>query len=86
MQQTTNGTRPRPFDGEKVIRLKNVRSLDLFCEKPSYDKVLRWARHGVYKGRNDDGRLIVVKLESRREGRLYVTSVEAVARFLEATQ
>lgn len=64
------------FATEKKIRLKCVMSLPIFEERPSYYKVLRWARHG-FRG---------IKLESKREGNFIMTSCEAVARFLEAIQ
>lgn len=66
--------------GEKIIRLKAVCSLPLFVERPSYKKVTAWRRVGI----KANGR--TVKLEARREGRLIFTSVEAVERFVEATQ
>lgn len=64
------------FKGEQRILLKNVGCLDLFHTKPNYRRVWQWTKYGV------DG----IRLESRREGRRRITSVEAVQRFLEATQ
>lgn len=64
------------FKTEKKIRLKCVMSLDCFDERPSYYKVLRWARHG-FRG---------TKLQSKREGNFILTSREAVRRFLDAIQ
>lgn len=65
-----------PLRGETIILLKNVPSLPLFLERPSYRSVKRWRVKGL-RG---------VKLETRREGGRVFTSVEAVSRFLEATQ
>lgn len=64
------------FENERVIQLKNVSALPVFAMRPSYRKVWQWTKYGV-KGK---------RLEKRREGRLVFTSVEAVLRFLEATQ
>ena len=64
------------FENERVIQLKNVSALPCFAIRPSYRKVWQWTKFGV-KG---------VRLKMRREGRLVFTSVEAVERFLEATQ
>lgn len=65
------------FRDEKIIRLKNVCALPLWLEKPSYHKVKKWANEGVTK----DGEK--VRLRSRREGRIILTSVEAVQEFQE---
>lgn len=68
----------RKFKGEKIIRLKNVPTLpDMFLERPSYDKVVRWYKRGIWV----DGEQ--VKLRGRREGRVILTSVQAVEQFLE---
>ena len=64
------------FKTEKKIRLKCVMSMDCFEERPSYDKILRWARHG-WRG---------FWLESKREGNHIMTSREAVLRFLKEIQ
>lgn len=64
------------FRREKKIPLKRVMSLPCFDERPSYRKVLHWARHGFHG----------IKLQARREGHMVMTSVEAVERFLEAIQ
>lgn len=73
-------TRPKgndiaAFKGERIIRLKNVCSLPVWLEKPSYHKVKKWANIGVSK----DGER--VRLRHRREGRIILTSVEAVIEF-----
>lgn len=60
------------FQGEQIIALKNVMALDLFDERPSYRKVRHWVKCGIGG----------IRLEARREGGHYKTSVEAVARFL----
>lgn len=67
---------PRMFDGERVIPLKRVCTLDLFAYRPEYLKVWRWTKYGI-RG---------IKLEKQRQGRQIFTSVEAVERFLEAIQ
>ncbi len=64
------------FKTEKKFRLKNVCSLPLFDERPSYHRVYRWWLHGI-RG---------TRLEGKREGAIILTSAEAVTRFLEATQ
>lgn len=70
------------FEGERVVQLKYVPGItdengkSPFAVRPSYKKVWEWTKYGV-KG---------VRLVKRREGRLVFTSVEAVERFLEATQ
>ncbi len=69
-------TRRKPFDGEEVIQLKCVMSLPLFAERPSYLQVCRWARLGIRD----------VLLETFTQGKYCFTSVEAVERFLSATQ
>lgn len=67
---------PRMFAGERVIPLKNVCALPHFAYRPAYLKVWRWTKYGI-RG---------IKLERQRQGRQILTSVEAVERFLEATQ
>lgn len=65
-----------PLKGEEIIQLKNVPALPLFLERPTFRQVQGWVKYGI-RG---------VRLERRREGGRLFTSVEAVARFLEATQ
>ncbi len=63
--------RRRWYEGENKILLKQVLSLSVFAERPSYRQVIHWATNGCYG----------VKLQSWREGRYRKTTVEAVQRF-----
>lgn len=64
-----------PFDGERVIPLKAVMRLPFLKTRPTYLRVWRWRKYGI-RG---------IKLESRREGRMILTSIEAVERFIART-
>jgi hypothetical protein len=66
------------FKGEQIIRLKAVPGLPLWLERPSFARVEKWAKFGI----TIDGEK--VRLRVRREGRLVLTSVEAVMEFQEA--
>lgn len=65
------------FDGEKTIRIKNVPGLPFFIEKPSDQVVRRWCKNGLWVPSIRQR----VYLRAHRQGRIILTSVEAVAEF-----